>query len=140
MRRLDLAWLAVTDRRRRLGEIGERLARRHLVARGYRVLDRNFRTRHGEIDVVAAGSDCLVFCEVKTRVTHGSPGPFGPLASVGRRKQRQVRRMAAQWLAERSGQGGGIQGGGGAIRFDAIGITLSPSGTLLWLDHVENAF
>ena len=130
----------MTDRRRRLGEIGERLARRHLAARGYRVLEQNFRTRYGEIDVVAAGAGCLVFCEVKTRVTHATgPGPFGPLASVGRRKQRQVRRMAAQWLAERSGQGGGIQGGG-AIRFDAIGVTLSPGGALLSLDHVENAF
>jgi putative endonuclease len=131
----------VTDRRRRLGETGERLARRHLSARGYRVLDRNFRTRHGEIDVVAAGSDCLVFCEVKTRVTHGAPGPFGPLASVGPRKQRQVRRMAAQWLADRSGGGRGDGGPPPAsIRFDAIGVTLSPGGTLLHLDHVENAF
>jgi putative endonuclease len=118
------------------------MARRHLAARGYRLLDRNFRTRYGEIDVVASGDGCLVFCEVKTRVTHGAPGPFGPLASIGPRKQRQVRRMAAQWLAERAAEraaaGGG--GGNGSIRFDAIGVTLSPSGQLLSLDHVENAF
>jgi putative endonuclease len=130
----------VTDRRRRLGELGERLARQHLTTRGYRVLDRNFRTRHGEIDVVAAGDGCLVFCEVKTRIAHGPPGPFGPLAAVGPRKQRQVRRMAARWLAERANRLGGEGGRPATIRFDAIGVTLSPGGSLVNLDHVENAF
>ena len=126
----------VSDRRRQLGALGEQLACDHLGARGYEMVDRNFRTRYGEIDVVASNTRFLVFCEVKTRVLQGRPGPFGPLASVGPRKRRQLRRMAVQWLADR----GRPRGGGESVRFDAIGVTLSPAGRLLLLDHVENAF
>src|SRR4051794_6944347 len=50
--------------RRALGAAGERLARTHLEARGLAILDANFRTRHGELDIVAADARCLVFCEV----------------------------------------------------------------------------
>jgi putative endonuclease len=124
------------DRRRRVGALGERIAGRHLEARGYELLDRNFRTRYGEIDIVASGRGALVFCEVKTRV-EGAAGAFAPLASVGPRKQRQLRRMAAQWLADGARP---RAAGGREIRFDAIGVTLDPSGRLLSLDHVENAF
>ena len=58
-----------SDPRRRLGDLGERLARDHLRRAGYEVLDTNFRTRQGELDIVAADFETLVFCEVKTRVT-----------------------------------------------------------------------
>ena len=127
----------VSDRRRRLGALGERIACDHLAARGFELLERNFRTRYGEIDVVASNRGFLVFCEVKTRVTHGAPGPFGPLSAVGPRKRRQIRRIAGQWLAERAGE---RRAGATSIRFDAIGVTLNPAGRLLLLDHVENAF
>jgi putative endonuclease len=124
------------DDRRRLGALGERLACRHLATRGY-ALERNFRTRYGELDVVAHDERFLVFCEVKTRVIRGPPGPFGPLAAVGGRKRRQVREMARQWLAERSG---GLAGRPPELRFDAIGVTLEPSGRLVRLEHLEGAF
>ena len=128
--------VAVSDRRRRLGALGERLACRHLAALGYEVLDRNFRTRYGEIDVVARTGRFLVFCEVKTRVTSGRSDPFSPLASVGPRKRRQVRRMAMEWLSDR----GRPRAGGDSMRFDAIGVTVRPSGELVSLEHLENAF
>src|SRR3954452_11581903 len=54
-----------TDQRRTHGELGERIAEEHLAHRGYTIVARNFRTRYGEIDLVAADSDALVFCEVK---------------------------------------------------------------------------
>jgi putative endonuclease len=126
-----------SDDRHQLGVLGERLACRHLAARGYSLVDRNFRTRHGELDVVARDERFLVFCEVKTRVIRGPPGPFGPLAAVGGRKRRQVREMARQWLAERSGR---LTGRPPELRFDAIGVTLEPSGRLVRLEHVEAAF
>ena len=126
----------VADRRRQLGTMGEQIARRHLEARGYELVEQNFRTRYGELDIVAAAGGVLVFCEVKTRVANGRPGPFAPLASVGTRKQRQLRRMAAQWLAAR-GRPRGTRAG---VRFDAIGVSLDPGGRLLALDHLENAF
>ena len=125
------------DERRALGQLGERLAGRHLAARGFALVDRNFRTRHGELDIVARDARYLVFCEVKTRVIRGSPGPYGPLAAVGGRKQRQVREMARQWLAERAFA---LRERPPELRFDAIGVTLGPSGRLLRLDHLEGAF
>jgi putative endonuclease len=125
------------DQRRRRGELGERLARRHLAARGYRLLDVNFRSRLGELDVVARDGDCLVFCEVKTRVCRGPPGPFGPLTGVDNRKRRRIRLLARQWLAERRERIGAHLPG---LRFDAIGVTLDDDGRLLALEHVESAF
>jgi putative endonuclease len=126
-----------TDRRRELGALGEHLAREHLAAHGYELLERNFRTRYGEIDVVARTDDFLVFCEVKTRVTHPRPGPFTPFSAVGSRKRRQLRKIAAQWLAQRERVGGSRPG---ELRFDAIGVTVAPDGALLTLEHLENAF
>ncbi|HMJ94734.1 MAG TPA: YraN family protein, partial [Thermoleophilaceae bacterium] len=93
------------DPRRRLGAEGERLAARHLEACGCEVIARNFRTRFGELDLVARDERFLVFCEVKTRIVRvaggppGSANPLGPFASIGARKQRQVRAIAREWLA-----------------------------------------
>ena len=125
------------DHRPPLGALGERIAAAHLTKRGYEIVDRNFRTRYGELDLVASGADCLVFCEVKARIARGPPGPFGPLSAVGPAKRRQVRRMAGQWLADRAGPRRGYRG---VLRFDAIGVTLSPAGDLVRLEHVEDAF
>ena len=127
----------MNDERRSLGARGELLACEHLTERGYALVDRNFRTRHGELDVVARDARFLVFCEVKTRVIRGPPGPFGPLAAVGHRKRRQVREMARQWLAARSDRLGGRPA---ELRFDAIGVTVEPSGRLVGVEHVEGAF
>src|SRR5438045_6028293 len=87
------------DRRRTRGELGEQIAERHLERRGYRVLERNFRTRYGEIDLIAVDPRAIVFCEVKTRVSYGRAGPAGPLDAIGFEKRRRVRMIARQWLA-----------------------------------------
>src|SRR3954451_9958162 len=123
-----------SDPRRSRGQRGERLAREHLAARRDELLDGNYRGRMGELDVTARDERCLVFCEVKTRVIRGPPGPFGPLVAIGGRKRRQVREMARQWLAERSSR---LVGRPPELRFDAIGVTLEPSGRLVELEHVE---
>jgi putative endonuclease len=127
------------DPRRRLGARGEELAARHLEARGYQVVERNFRTRYGELDVVARDARFLVFCEVKTRVVRDDAGAadvLGPFAAIGGRKQRQVRAMAREWLGQ-----GRIEGPRPAeLRFDAIGISFDAHGKLLALEHLEGAF
>jgi putative endonuclease len=123
--------------RHRLGTLGESLAARHLEARGYEIVDRNFRSRYGELDLVARDSRCLVFCEVKTRIGAGGPGPFGPFTAIGPRKRAQVRRMAREWLAGHAGSG---RVRPPELRFDAIGIRFDASGRLLELDHLEGAF
>jgi putative endonuclease len=125
------------DPRRSLGAHGEELACEHLAGRGYSVVDRNFRTRYGELDVVAQDERFLVFCEVKTRVARGPAGPFAPLTAVGARKRRQVRAMARQWLGERSSR---LARRPPELRFDAIGVTLRPSGAVAGLEHLEGAF
>ncbi len=124
---------APQDARRRIGAIGEQFAADHLARRGLTILERNFRTREGEIDIVAADAQTLVFCEVKTRV--GLHRDRDPLESVHWRKQAQVRRLARRWLAARP-QHPHVRD----LRFDAIGVTVDAAGRLLRLDHLEAAF
>lgn len=123
----------VTDRRRQLGQTGETLAAQHLVRRGFRILERNYRTRWGELDIVAFNGQELVFCEVKTR--GGGAARVWPLESVHPRKRRQVRRMASSWLRDRPGHPYAR-----ALRFDAIGVSLDAAGRLVSLEHLEGAF
>jgi putative endonuclease len=125
-----------SDPRRELGAKGEELARRHIEARGFTLLDSNFRTRHGELDVVAADRRHLVFVEVKTRILNGPPGELGPFAAIGPRKRSQVRLMAREWLARRDSAGPWPP----ELRFDAIGIAFDRQGRLLSLEHLEGAF
>jgi putative endonuclease len=121
------------DRRRKLGDAGEQLAADHLTRRGFQILDRNYRTRWGELDIVACDGRTVVFCEVKTRIA--SRAGRDPLESVHPRKRLQVRRMAGRWLAEKRDRPRANE-----LRFDAIGITLATDGQLLRLDHLEAAF
>jgi putative endonuclease len=125
------------DLRKARGARGEHLAEEHLLRAGYSVVERNFRTRYGELDLVASRADALVFCEVKTRSAGSCGGPDGPLEAIGAGKRRQLRLMAAQWLASRAGEG---RSASAVLRFEAIGITLSPSGDAVELQHVEDAF
>jgi putative endonuclease len=119
-----------SDLRHRLGARGERLAAEHLERRGLRVLERNYRTRFGELDLVAFDGARLVFCEVKTRRA-GSGRPWDTLGSA---KQTRVRAMATQWLTDRD-HPHAIE-----LRFDAIGITINALGDLVALEHLEGAF
>lgn len=85
------------DRRRRLGEAGEDLAADWYRGAGYRILDRNWRCRDGELDLVCRRGATVVVCEVKARSTDR----FGtPAEAVTVPKQRRVRRLAARWLRE----------------------------------------
>ena len=126
-----------SDPRQALGATGERLARTHLEARGLTVLDTNFRTRHGELDIVAVDRCCLVFCEVKTRLARatGPPGELGPFAAIGPRKRRRLRLLAREWLAEH----GAAAPPRSELRFDAVGVELDSRGRLLRIDHLEGA-
>jgi putative endonuclease len=125
-----------SDRRRRVGQLGERLAAQRLERGGYRVLERNYRTREGEIDIVARRGHTLVFCEVKTIVARETGnGPAFALEAVRSAKRAKIRRLARSWMSERAGAVG-LR----SVRFDAIGVTFSPRGRLLSLEHVEAAF
>jgi len=83
------------NRRLELGRDGESRAAEWYVANGYEILDRNWRIRSGELDIVAQRDNAVVFCEVKTR----SSARFGRgLEAVGWEKQRRVRALALAWL------------------------------------------
>lgn len=124
------------DPRRSLGALGERLAAEHLERAGYAIVERNWRCRLGELDIVAADPAALVFCEVKTRVAGGRRGPENPLDSIGMAKRRRLRLLAREWLRSRTCDPPRRP----VLRFDAIGVTVDRRGALLTLDHVENAF
>jgi putative endonuclease len=119
--------------RQELGRLGETLAADHLVKRGFRILERNYRSRWGELDIIAFDGRTIAFCEVKTRRAH--PDARTPLESVHPRKRAQVRKMAASWLAERTERPYAEN-----LRFDAIGIALDASGRLARIEHLEGAF
>lgn len=119
------------DLRHRLGRVGEQLAAAHLERRGFAILARNHRTRWGELDLIAADAQRIVFCEVKTRRL-GSSGPFDGLREA---QCRRLRRMAAAWLQEQPDRPRTPE-----LRFDAIGVTIDARGRLVALEHLEGAF
>jgi putative endonuclease len=121
------------DQRPELGRLGEQLATEHLIRRGFQIVERNYRTRWGELDIVAFDGRTLAFCEVKTRRLR-TPGR-SPLESVHARKRSRVRKMAGSWLVERTDRPYADN-----IRFDAIGVTFDPGGQLVSLEHLEGAF
>lgn len=112
--------------RQGLGREGEQAAANYLTERGMQIVARNWRCRHGEIDIIARDGTVLVFCEVKTR--RGSAFG-GPLAAVTPTKVGRMRRLASMWLS----QAGGHRG---SIRLDVLGLVHHPDGTYA-IDHVQ---
>lgn len=128
----------MADARTHIGALGERIAATHLIAAGYEIVARNFRTREGELDLVAVGAGCIVFCEVKARVGVRAGAATAALAGVHEAKRRRLRRLAGAWLASEAAKLPPSRPPD--VRFDAIGVALSPRGELLALEHVEGAF
>ncbi len=119
----------MTHARLTLGKLGEDLARRELRRRGYAILARRYRTRFGEIDIIARDGDTLVFVEVKTRRSNGFGGA---LAAVDHRKQRRLVTMARSYLL-------GLPGPVPPCRFDVVGVTV-PAGEQPVVKVVVHAF
>jgi putative endonuclease len=122
-----------TDARQELGRRGEQAAVDHLIRRGFSIVDRNYRTRWGELDIVACDDRVLVFCEVKARRLPHRGGL--PLEAVNGAKRTQLRKMAGRWLIERRERPYACD-----LRFDAIGVSFDVRGELIALEHIENAF
>jgi putative endonuclease len=122
------------DPRHQLGRLGERLAAEHLTRRGFEILERNYRTRWGELDLVAFDGRTLAFCEVKTRRL-GRDGIAMPLEAIHGRKRAQVRKMAGSWMRDRRSRPYAP-----VIRCDAIGVTFDRAGRLVSIEHLEGAF
>ncbi|MGI9093754.1 MAG: YraN family protein [Mycobacteriales bacterium] len=112
-----------------VGAYGEQVAARHLQDVGMRVLDRNWRCPEGEIDLVLADGEVVVFCEVKTRssLDYGDPAE----AVVGRKAAR-LRRLGLRWLAA---QGDAWR----PVRFDVVTVVRQRQGPAS-VRHLPGAF
>lgn len=112
-----------------LGRAGEDRAARYLQSLGYALLDRNWRTRDGELDLVMTREGELIVVEVKTRSSEG----FGhPLEAVDSRKQARLWRLAMAWIAAHPAAAQGRR-----LRIDAIAITgRDPASAAL--EHLED--
>jgi putative endonuclease len=125
----------VTQTRRRLGKAAEDLVAIRLVAAGWQVIERNARSRYGELDIVALKRRTLIFVEVKAGRAGAAHGPERPILSVDFRKQQRVRRLASAWMSERRDLPRYDE-----IRFDAVGVTYDRSGRIVDYEHIEAAF
>lgn len=120
----------MTVQRKLLGRRGEETALHYLEENGYRVLNKNYSCRFGEIDMVALDRETLVFVEVRSR----SSEEFGlAQESVNIRKQMKLRKLAWQYL-KAEGQIGRN------CRFDVIAILFGRNGKVKKIEHIENAF
>ena len=99
------------------------------------MVERNARTRTGELDLIALDGTTLVFVEVKAGRAGSEHGPVAPAHSVGPRKQARIRRLAREWLAAGRGRGLGVAG----YRFDVVGVSFGGDG-VADVDHIVGAF
>lgn len=116
-----------------LGFLGEALASAYLSDRGWDVLDRNYRCREGEADLVAFDPDrnATVLIEVKTRRAHGQAGDLYPEEAVTKLKQRKYARIVSCYAMEHRHLS--------CLCFDVIAITLF-SGMSAQVEHIRDAF
>jgi putative endonuclease len=125
----------MTGTRIKLGRAAEDLVASRLAGANWEIVERNARTRFGELDIVALDGTTLVFIEVKAGREGAEFGPERPILSIGPRKQRQVRRLATAWMAERREAPRYAE-----IRFDAVGVSFDRAGRVTEYEHIEGAF
>jgi putative endonuclease len=127
------------DHRRALGRYGEKLAVEHLLARGFSLLTRNYRTRRGEIDLIAFDGVTLIFVQVKTQMMETSGSGSGtqvwksPLEWLSASQMARYRQVAQAWLDDPRHVTPAAQ----SMRFDAIGVLVNGKGTVADVRHVE---
>ena len=116
-------------RRRRLGDFGERVAAAHLESKGYEVIERNWSTREGEIDLIAKRGDELIFVEVRSKRGRTMGGPE---ESITGRKAAHVRSVAAAYVQAHPDSPPNQ-------RIDAVVIELDAKGRVLRVEQIESA-
>lgn len=114
--------------RQDLGRYGEDRAASYLQERGYEIIDRNWRSQVGEIDLVAKEKDRLVFIEVKTRSGSGFGHPFESITS---NKVARMRRLASDWCVAK-------QVSGVKVRLDAMAVLVT--GGRVHIEHLKEVF
>ena len=120
---------AVTASRQELGRRGEAFAGRHLHSLGYAILESNYRTRRGEIDLVAEKDGHIVFVEVRTRIGNNVGSPE---ESVTAKKRAHLVAVAQEYLQAHGAEGRDW-------RIDVVAVEMRPRGGLERVDVLENA-
>lgn len=116
---------------RLVGTKGEEIAEKFLKGKGFLIIEKNYATRFGEIDLIVANHGILVFCEVKLKEGED----FGtPEEMIGPKKLFQVERMANLYLVDNSKISKKYQ----SFRIDAVCIVLNEKGETQRIDHYEN--
>lgn len=117
-------------RRRKLGQLGEKIAENLLVSYGYIIREKNYRCPLGEIDIIAEDKADLVFLEVRTKTSlaYGTPHD-----SITRSKQQRLRRIAAYYLNQ-------INQSETSCRFDVVLIQMKENSQVQDLELIKNAF
>jgi putative endonuclease len=116
-------------KRKEVGAMGEKLAADYLKKRGYKIIQRNFRCREGEIDIIAQKGDCLVFVEVRTKRNTA----FGtPEESVTLSKREKLVSLANAYVQT-------YDKAPISWRIDVVAVELGPNNKVSRLEHIENA-
>jgi putative endonuclease len=116
------------NQKQKIGEKGESIAERHLKKKGYKILERNYRTKLGEIDIIAKENKTIVFVEVKTRRSWQFGSPKGAVTPA---KQRKISMVALQYLKT-------IDRSNTKARFDVVAITATRDTPQI--EIIKNAF
>lgn len=114
--------------RQDIGRYGEERAAAYLKDRGYEIIERNWRSQTGEIDLIARDKDRLVFVEVKTRNGSGFGHPFEAITA---NKVARMRRLVADWCVAK-------QVSGVKVRLDAIAVLIT--GGRVHIEHLKEVF
>lgn len=125
----------MTQARQRLGQAAEDLVAARLAKVGWEIVERNARSRYGELDLVALDGRTLVFVEVKAGRAGSAYGPERPILSIDFRKRARIRRLATAWMSERRNLPRYDE-----IRFDAVGVTYDYTGRIVDYEHLPAAF
>lgn len=113
-----------------IGNLGEKIALKHYEKLGYKILDKNFYCRIGELDLVSKYNDCIIFTEVKTRYS----SKFGkPCESISSHKKYKIIKTAQFYILKNKLKNHNA-------RFDVIEIVLNPDNTTFNMNHITDAF
>ena len=115
--------------------MAESFVAERLAAAGWEVIERNARTRYGELDIVAREGRTLVFIEVKAGREDSAHGPERPVLGVGSQKQLKIRRLSTAWMAARRDLPYYEE-----IRFDAVGVSFDRGGNVADVEYIKGAF
>lgn len=115
---------------RKTGDIGESAAAAYLRKKGYEIIDKNFRSRYGEVDIIAGKGEIIAFVEVKTRNTNSIDRPA---MWVDKRKQQRIIKTAVMYFKKT-----GVRK---TPRFDVIEVSIDKNTSIIVdLNHIESAF